>query len=89
MFANILNIRVSVYHYEYGIFYFYIGEFAGIVLYSTIAITIKESKLLEFIGKNTLLCLITTIITLMIYYICIKIFTLIKANRQIELLTKY
>lgn len=55
MFANILNIRVSVYHYEYGnFFYFYIGAFAGIVLYSTIAITIKESKLLGFIGKNTL-----------------------------------
>lgn len=74
IFSNILNIRISVYHYNYGNFiYFYIGAIAGIILYSSIAIIIKENKLLDFIGKNTLFILGTQYFIFKAYLVIEKI----------------
>lgn len=80
LFGYVMNIRISVYHQNYGNYiYFYIAAIAGIILYSTIALTIKENKIIELFGRNTLLILTTQ-------YMLFREFMILEAKVGIKLM---
>lgn len=71
LFSYVLNIRISVYHHDYGHFLFFIiAAISGILFYTTLAIIIQKNSILEFLGRNTLVILATQ-------YILFKAFILI------------
>ena len=60
IFSHVLNIRISVYHYMYGHFmYFLISAISGILFYAIIAMILDHQYIFELIGKNTLFILAT------------------------------